>query len=151
MSGELLDLLSLYKSNPKKFDKLVKKATNKKADSFTVIGSAIDVISKYRQDLKTGALRYTRTEYELFSVIKLGKHLVGKEIFRIWNGGKNGKICSKVTVEGIVIKEDEVYVETKAKYSSAFIDPIIRKIKLSEMNITWFLTEEACKKAIERL
>jgi hypothetical protein len=148
---DLIGLLSLYNKNPKKFDKEVKKATDKALSSEEVVKMAIEALDRHEEDLESGALRSVRTVADLFSVIKLGRHLIGKEVFRVWNGGKNGKICSKVAVKGVLIKEEAVYVETQANYSAEALEPVVRKLNLSDLNITWFLTEEACKKAIDRM
>lgn len=149
--SDLVNLLSLYNKSPRKFDRAVKKATKKLVSASDVINMAIRYIKGHDEDLHSGALRPVRTVEDIFSVVKLGKHLIGKEVFRIWSGGKNGKICSKVVVKGLVVKEDGVYVETQAGYSAEFLEPVVRKLNLSDLNITWFLTEEACKKAIDRM
>ena len=149
--SDLVNLLSLYNKNPRKFDKAVKKATKKLVSANDVISMAISYIKGHTEDLQAGALRPVRTAEDLFSVMKLGKHLIGKEVFRIWNGGKNGKICSKVIVKSIFIKEDVVYIETQANYSASSEEPVVRRLNLSDLNITWFLDEVSCKKAIERL
>lgn len=149
--GELIKLLSLYQESPWGFNRAVRKATKKKLTAKEVISMAKEVISKYEEDLETGVIRPVRSTEDLLSVIKLGKHLVGQEVYRIWSGGKNGKICSKVTIKGISIQEDGVYLETQANYSSSSLKPVTRVLSLFDMSVTWFLTEEACKKAIERL
>lgn len=149
--SDLVNLLSLYNKSPRKFDRAVKKATKKLVSASDVINMAINYVNGHDEDLYSGALRPVRTVEDLFSVIKLGKHLIGKEVFRIWNGGRNGKICSKVVVKSIFIKEDAVYIETQASYSASSEEPTVRRLNLSDLNITWFLDEVSCKKAIERL
>ena len=149
--GELTKLLSLYLESHWGFNSKVRRATKKKLDGDKVISLAIETLSQYEDDLKTGAIRPVRTTGDLLSEIKLGKHLVGKEVYRIWNGGKNGKICIKVVIKGITIKEDSAYLETVAEYSANLEKPVIRNLNLSDLSVTWFLTEEECKKAIDRL
>lgn len=148
---DLVDLLSLYQESPRRFNRSVKRATEGKVTSDEVISMAIGYIRGHEEDLKSGALRSVRTEKDLFSIIKLGRHLVGKEVYRIWNGGRNGKICSKVVVKGIIIKEEAVYVETQASYSADATEPVVRKLNLADLNITWFLTEAECRKTIDRM
>lgn len=148
---ELFNLLSLYEGNPKKFEKAVKKATRGKFSGNDVVISSLGVIRDYLEGLKSGALRPVRTTEDLFSVTKLSKHLIGKEVFRVWNGGRNGKICSKVIVKGIITRGDSTSVETQADYSANYKDPVVRKLNLADLNITWFLDEVSCKKAIERM
>ena len=148
---DLIKLLSLYNKNPKKFDKEVKRATNKTLSATDVVNMVVDTINAIETDLESGALRPVRTQAEIFSVIKLGKYLIGKEVFRIWNCGKNGKVCSKVMVKGIVINEEAIYLETQAGYSAEAKDPVTRKLNFEDLDVTWFLTEKDCKIAISQL
>ena len=147
----IVKLLSLYQDNPKKFDKNIKKATKKNLTGRDVIITARDYLYKYEADLQSGALRPTRTKNDVFNLLGVLRCLIGVEIYRVWSGGRKGKSCSKVTVKSISIGENGIYLETQSDYSANFKEPIVRKVNLSDRNITWFLTEEECKEAIERM
>ena len=149
--SKLTVLLGLYHPKARKFDKAVKKATDKSIKSGKeVIFMAQDSLTRYENDLACGALRYTRNSDEVFSVVKLGKSLIGKKAYRIWSGGKHGKLCSEVTIKGLTIKSEEVLLETQANFSAKEKNPVRRYLSSKDLGRTWFFDSDLCLRAIER-
>ena len=147
---EIIELLSLYQGSPKKFNKLVRSKTLGKFTGEEVINLAKETLENYKAKLNMGILRYVRGSEDLLSILKLSKHLIGTHVYRMWNGGKHGKICIGVEIKNISISADSVVLITQAKYSNNFKNPVTRELKLSDLGLTWFLTPSDCRKAIER-